>query len=94
MAVGHRAMYSRGHYSAEFRGAAATDVPIKVYIKDLPENIPSGIRLDMAINTGFGIQWLDDTLGYELRPIGGSREFDRPTPAVELAVVPDDVEEL
>lgn len=76
MAVGHRAMYSRGHYNAEFRGATATDVPVKVYIKDLPENIPSGIRLEMAINTGFGIDWLDESLGYELRPIGSQSKSE------------------
>ena len=94
LAVGHRAMYSRGHYNAEFRGATATDVPIKVYIEDLPDDIPSGIRLDMAINTGFGIQWLDESMGYEIRPVGGS---SRPTdqdevatePAVKLAAYPD-----
>lgn len=98
MAVGHRAMYSRGHYNAEFRGATATDVPVKVFIENLPENIPSGIRLDMAINTGFGIEWLDDSLGYELQPIGGSRPksddaiggaTDVITPTVKLASYPD-----
>ena len=70
MSVGHRAMYSKGHYTAEFRGAAATDVPVKVFIADLPENIPSGLRLNMAINTGFGIEWLDESLGYELKQLG------------------------
>ena len=70
MAVGHRAMYSKGHYNADFRGTTATDVPVKVYIDDLPSEIPSGIRLDMAINTGFGIEWLDKSMGYEIRPIG------------------------
>jgi len=69
-AVGHRAMYSKGHYNAEFRGVLATDVPIKVTIEDLPENIPSGLRLSMSINTGFGLKWLDDAMGYELRTIG------------------------
>ncbi len=72
LSVGHRAMYSKGHYNADFRGATATDVPVKVYIDDLPESIPSGIRLDMAINTGFGIEWLDKSMGYELNPIGSS----------------------
>ena len=69
-AVGHRAMYSHGRYNAEFRGTTATDVPIKVVINDLPKDIPSGIRLDMAINTGYGIQWLDESLGYQLQPLG------------------------
>lgn len=74
MAVGHRAMYSRGYYNAEFRGATATDVPIKVYIEDLPANMPSGIRLGMTINTGFGLQWLDKKMGYELRTIGSRQK--------------------
>jgi membrane fusion protein (multidrug efflux system) len=69
-AVGHRAMYSHGRYTADFRGATATDVPVKVVIDDIPSEIPSGIRLEMAINTGFGIKWLDDSMGYELKPIG------------------------
>lgn len=74
MAVGHRAMYSKGNYNAEFRGAVATDVPVKVYIKDLPENVPSGIRLTMAIKTGYGIEWLDDAMGYKLLSIGSQAE--------------------
>lgn len=70
MSVGHRAMYAKGHYSAEFRGNTATDVPIKVHIQDLPKDIPSGLRLEMAISTGFGLKWLDDAMGYQLRQIG------------------------
>ena len=74
MAVGHRAMYSKGHYSAEFRGATATDVPVKVYIEDLPEDIPSGIRLQMAIKTGYGIKWLDDVMGYKHQSMGSKTD--------------------
>ena len=68
-AVGHRSLYSKGGYTAEFRGSTATDVPVKVTIPDLPEQLPSGIRLKMVINTGFGVDWIDDFFGYELRPI-------------------------
>jgi len=71
LAVGHRAMYSHGRYTADFRGETATDVPVKVMIPELPEGIPSGIRLEMAINTGFGVEWIDKTMGYELKPVGG-----------------------
>ena len=99
MAVGHRAMYSKGNYNAEFRGATATDVPIKVYIEDLPKDIPSGIRLGMTINTGFGVEWLDDTMGYKLQPIGTNRRPIKATPAddshespVTLAVLPESKE--
>ncbi len=68
-AVGHRSLYSKGGYTAEFRGSTATDVPVKVMIPDLPEQLPSGIRLEMVINTGFGVKWIDEFFDYELQPI-------------------------
>ena len=86
MAVGHRAMYSRGYYNAEFRGATATDVPIKVYIEDLPENMPSGIRLGMSINTGFGLKWLDEKMGYQLRKIGSKQRRKQISPQDDAKV--------
>ena len=86
MAVGHRAMYSRGYYNAEFRGATATDVPIKVYIEDLPENMPSGIRLGMSINTGFGLKWLDEKMGYQLRKIGSKHRRKQVDPQADAKV--------
>ena len=69
LAVGHRSMYSKGRYNADFRGTAATDVPIKVRIYNLPDDVPSGIRVEMAVNTGFGIDWLDKLTGFELKPV-------------------------
>lgn len=78
MSVGHRAMYAKGNYNAEFRGTTATDVPIKVHIQSLPKDIPSGLRLQMAIGTGFGLEWLDDAMGYELRKIGNPRTIVTP----------------
>lgn len=81
VAVGHRSMYSHGRYTADFRGETATDVPVKVMIEDLPADVPSGIRLEMAINTGFGVDWLDDSLGYKLKPISkpvDSLESEKP----------------
>jgi len=59
---------------------SATDVPVKVHIKDLPEDIPSGLRLSMSISTGFGLEWLDDAMGYELKQIGSSRNPIVPEP--------------
>lgn len=91
-AVGHRAMYSNGHYTADFRGETATDVPIKVIIQDLPENVPSGIRLEMAINTGFGVGWLDRTMGYSLRSISDGQPIDK-EPKPETAPEDSNVEE-
>ena len=76
-AVGHRAMHSPGHYTADFRGETATDVPIKVIIQDLPEDVPSGIRLEMAINIGFGVDWLDRATGYSLRSISDGQPIEK-----------------
>lgn len=64
-AVGHRSLYSKGGYTADFRGAVATDVPIKVTIPELPDAIPAGIRLEMSVETGFGVAWIDRMLGFE-----------------------------
>ena len=61
--VGHRAVYAKGGYTADFRSGVATDVPIKVMLDHLPENVPSGIRLDMVVKLEMGIPWLDDYLG-------------------------------
>ena len=76
-AVGHRAMHSPGHYTADFRSETATDVPIKVIIQDLPEDVPSGIRLEMAINIGFGVDWLDRATGYSLRSISDGQPIEK-----------------
>ena len=76
-AVGHRAMHSPGQYTADFRGETATDVPIKVIIQDLPEDVPSGIRLQMAINIGFGVDWLDRSMGYSLHSISDGQPIDK-----------------
>ena len=47
-AVGHRAVYGRGQYHAEFRGGPL-EVPIRVALDlgDVP--VPSGLRLDMTV---------------------------------------------
>ena len=67
--VGHRSIYSKGFYNADFRGTTSTDIPIKVRINDLPEDIPSGMRVELAVSTGFGVDWLDDYIGFELQPV-------------------------
>jgi len=61
--VGHRAVYAKGGYNADFRSGVATDVPIKVALDALPAGVPSGIRLDMTVKLELGIPWLDDYLG-------------------------------
>ena len=86
-AVGHRAVYARGHYSSEFRGTLATDVPVKVAIADLPDDVPSGIRLDLSISTGYGVKWLDDFTGYELKSIGSDTRSVEPDPEVNQVAV-------
>ena len=97
-AVGHRAMYSKGNYNADFRGTTATDVPVKVHIANLPDNIPSGIRLEMAIKTGFGVGWLDRAMGYELKSISKSTKpnsqtadsFSNPVPNLDQQLSSND----
>lgn len=58
-AVGHRAVYGKGGYTAEFRGGSALDVPIRVDIEGLPEDIPSGMRLKMTVKLEFNLPWLE-----------------------------------
>ena len=84
-AVGHRAMYSHGRYTADFRGETATDVPVKVTIQDLPDDVPSGIRLEMAINTGFGVEWMDNAMGYSLRSISDGKPIKDNQPKEKTA---------
>jgi len=67
-AVGHRAVYAKGGYTADFRSGVATDVPIKVTLDELPANVPSGIRLDMVVKLELGIPWLDEYLGNTPHP--------------------------
>ena len=38
---------------------------------------PSGIRLEMAINIGFGVDWLDRTMGYSLRSPSDGQPIDK-----------------
>ncbi len=73
--VGHRAVYAKGGYTADFRSGVATDVPIKVMLDDLPEDVLSGTRLDMVVKLEIGIPWLDNYLGNTPR-----RVLDIPLP--------------
>ena len=73
--VGHRAVYAKGGYTADFRSGVATDVPIKVMLDDLPEDVLSGTRLDMVVKLEIGIPWLDEYLGNTPR-----RVLDVPVP--------------
>jgi membrane fusion protein (multidrug efflux system) len=58
-AVGHRAVYGKGGYTAEFRGGSALDIPIRVDIEGLPQDIPSGMRLKMTVKLEFNVPWLE-----------------------------------
>lgn len=71
VSVGDRATNLGDGYAGGSRVAMAATVPVKVMIQDLPENLHSGTRLQMAIDTGFGIQWLDETMGYQRKPLMG-----------------------
>ena len=46
--VGHRSVYGRGGYNADFR-AGPLDVPIRVSIDNLDQQVPSGLRLNMTV---------------------------------------------
>lgn len=46
--VGHRSVYGRGGYNAEFRGVTLS-VPIRVELDDIDQNVPSGLRLNMTV---------------------------------------------
>ena len=48
--IGHRAVYGRGGYTADFRGGPL-DVPVRVAINHTSTPIPSGLRLEMTIRT-------------------------------------------
>ncbi len=46
--IGHRSVYGRGGYNAEFRGGPL-EVPIRVELDPNNEKIPSGLRLNMTV---------------------------------------------
>ncbi len=55
-AVGHRAVYTQGGWSQDFRGAGLA-VPVKVTLPSLPADVPSGLRMKMVVNLGFKWPW-------------------------------------
>ena len=57
VAIGHRAVHARGHYSADFRGGPM-EVPIKVAIDHLPGDVPPGLRLNMTVRLFDRLAWL------------------------------------
>ena len=46
--IGHRSVYGRGRYNAEFRGGPL-EVPIRVELDASDDRIPSGLRLNMTV---------------------------------------------
>ena len=90
MAVGHRSLYGKGNYSAEFRGTSGTDVPIKVQLADLPDGVLSGIRLEMSITTGFGVPWIDDMLGNSIEEAAPTPNAADPVSSVTSTGMTDD----
>lgn len=61
--IGHRAVYERGGYNADFRGGPL-DVPIRVAVDLKGQEIPTGIRLNMNVRVrdplGEFQDWLDE----------------------------------
>lgn len=63
VAVGKEALVSQNVNSATISVDTATEVPVKVVFEDLPENVPAGTIMEMTISTGYGIPWLDQSVG-------------------------------
>ena len=76
--IGHRAVYGRGGYSAEFR-SGPDEVPIRVSLAALKHQVPSGLRLNMTVRVHDHLaamkQWFDGIIGK--------------TQAEEVAALPD-----
>ena len=64
--IGHRSVYGRGGYNADFRGGPL-EVPIRVSLDDLNEQVPSGLRLNMTVRVHDHLatirNWVHDLLG-------------------------------
>ncbi|QDT10567.1 HlyD family secretion protein [Planctomycetes bacterium K23_9] len=75
--IGHRSVYGRGGYNAEFRGGPL-EVPIRVELDPSNEKIPSGLRLNMTVR-------VHDHLATMKKWIGSFRSGDSATTAVTAA---------
>lgn len=62
VAIGHRAIYTQNGWSQDFR-TAGLSVPVKVQLPNLPQNIPSGLRIKMIVKLGFNWPWEKETSG-------------------------------
>ncbi len=80
-AVGHRAVYGKGGYSADFR-AGQGEVPVKVLLADLSDRVEPGTRLEMTIQRDTGYAWLNWLIGHTDPPAAG--------PEVTLQRVPSE----
>ena len=64
--IGHRAVYGRGGYSADFR-SAPDEVPIRVSLAAMEHQVPSGLRLEMTVRVHDHLatmkQWFNGILG-------------------------------
>ena len=80
--IGHRAVYGRGGYTADFRGGAF-DVPIRVAIEQTDKPIPSGLRLNMTIRVKDHLMELRNWMDGLMVRIFGKDENPRPSPRVK-----------
>lgn len=64
--IGHRSVYGRGGYNADFR-AGPLDVPIRVSLEALEQQVPSGLRLEMTVRVHDHLKairtWVNEKLG-------------------------------
>lgn len=56
--VGHRSIYTSGGWSQDFR-VDIHSVPIKVWLPEMEENPPTGLRVKMSVNLPFRWPWED-----------------------------------
>lgn len=54
--VGHRALYSQGEWSSDFRTAVPSATPVKVDVPELA-NLPSGLRMEMTVKLDNAWPW-------------------------------------
>ena len=82
-AIGHRAVYGRGGYNAEFR-AGPYDVPIRVAMDKLDEHVPSGLRLNMTVRVHDHLaalrDYVDGVMGNEIASESDAISMVQPEP--------------
>lgn len=67
IAVGHRGLYNESGWSNDFRGELPTDIPVKILLPDKTLDLPSGLRLKMAVDVGRIWPWEREKIAEQYR---------------------------